>query len=136
MSLRDGGESARQVSAYARPPRARFQPGAWARPRHSPPATPNLRLPGGGHPAILRARGHGQSSIPPPQAPRRCARHLVDQYQTSTDPRNGITNDPNRADEPDYIVKLIAKVITVSRETQKLIAALPPLETNAAAPKV
>ncbi|MFI5394018.1 MAG: hypothetical protein ACHQ9S_00670 [Candidatus Binatia bacterium] len=33
----------------------------------------------------------------------------------STDARGGITNDPNRADEPDYIVKL---------ETQKLIAAL------------
>ena len=57
---------------------------------------------------------------------------VIDQYQTHTDPRSGITNDPNREDEPDYIVKLIGKVITVSLETQKLIAALPPLATDAA----
>ena len=60
---------------------------------------------------------------------------VIDQYQTSTDPRSGITNDPNREDEPDYIVKLIGKVITVSLETQKLIAGLPPLQTEEAAPK-
>ena len=60
---------------------------------------------------------------------------VIDQYQTSTDPRSGITNDPNREDEPDYIVKLIAKVITVSLETQKLIAALPPLHTDGATPQ-
>ena len=53
---------------------------------------------------------------------------VIDQYQTSTDPRSGITNDPNREDEPDYIVKLIGKVITVSLETQRLIATLPRLE--------
>jgi predicted helicase len=53
---------------------------------------------------------------------------VIDQYQVSTDGRSGITNDPNRADEPDYIVKLVGRVITVSLETQKLIAALPPLQ--------
>ena len=53
---------------------------------------------------------------------------VIDQYQTHTDPRSGITNDPNREDEPDYIVKLIGKVITVSLETQKLIAGLRALE--------
>ena len=53
---------------------------------------------------------------------------MIDQYHTHTDPRTGITNDPNREDEPDYIVKLIGKVITVSLETQKLVAALPKLE--------
>jgi predicted helicase len=53
---------------------------------------------------------------------------VIDQYQVSTDKRSGITNDPNREDEPDYIVKLIGKVITVSLETQNLIAQLPPLE--------
>lgn len=52
---------------------------------------------------------------------------VIDQYHVSTDKRSGITDDPNREDEPDYIVKLIGKVITVSLETQKLIAALPPL---------
>lgn len=54
---------------------------------------------------------------------------VIDQYQVSTDKRSGITNDPNREDEPDYIVKLVGKVITVSLETQKLVAALPPLDT-------
>jgi predicted helicase len=53
---------------------------------------------------------------------------VIDQYQVSTDARSGIINDPNRGDEPDYIVKLVGRVITVSLETQKLIAALPPLE--------
>lgn len=52
---------------------------------------------------------------------------VIDQYQVSTDTRSGITNDPNRDDEPDYIVKLIGRVITVSLETQKLIAKLPAL---------
>jgi predicted helicase len=55
---------------------------------------------------------------------------VIDQYQVTTDPRSGITNDPNRDDEPDYIVKLIGKVITVSLETQKLIARLPALSTD------
>jgi predicted helicase len=53
---------------------------------------------------------------------------VIDQYQVHTDPRSGITNDPNREDERDYIVKLIGKVITVSLETQKLIGQLPKLE--------
>ncbi len=55
---------------------------------------------------------------------------VIDQYQVSTDARSGITNDPNRADEPDYIVKLVGRVITVSLETQKLIGTLPALEVS------
>jgi predicted helicase len=55
---------------------------------------------------------------------------VIDQYQVSTDARSGIINDPNRGDEPDYIVKLMGRVITVSLETQKLIAALPALEVS------
>jgi predicted helicase len=50
---------------------------------------------------------------------------VIDQYKTHTDPRSGITNNPNREDQPDYIVKLIGKVITVSLETQRLIDGLP-----------
>ncbi|MFN4986289.1 MAG: type ISP restriction/modification enzyme [Ignavibacteria bacterium] len=42
---------------------------------------------------------------------------IVDQYQISTDKRSGITNDPNRDDDPTYIVRLIKKVVTVSVET-------------------
>jgi predicted helicase len=55
---------------------------------------------------------------------------IIDQYQVSTDKRSGITNDPNRADEPDYIVKLIGKVITVSVETVKVVRALPALHLS------
>lgn len=56
---------------------------------------------------------------------------IIDQYQVSTDKRSGITNDPNRADDPEYIVRLIGQVITVSLETVNLVkslAALPILD--------
>ena len=52
---------------------------------------------------------------------------VIDQYQVTTNARSGITNDPNRDDEPDYIVKLVGRVITVSLETQNLLAKLPRL---------
>jgi hypothetical protein len=52
---------------------------------------------------------------------------VVDQYQVSTDKRSGIVNDPNRADDPEYIVRLIGQVVTVSLETRKIIKALPVL---------
>ena len=52
---------------------------------------------------------------------------VIDQYQVSTDARSGIVNDPNRADDERYILRLIGQVITVSLETQQIIAALPPL---------
>ena len=51
---------------------------------------------------------------------------VIDQYQIKTDQRrSGITNDPNRADDKQYIIKLIKKVITVSLETVKLVKGLP-----------
>jgi predicted helicase len=46
---------------------------------------------------------------------------IIDQYQIKIDKRSGITNDPNREDEPDYIVKLIGKIVTVSLETVKIV---------------
>jgi predicted helicase len=49
---------------------------------------------------------------------------IIDQYQVSTDKRSGITNDPNRADDPQYIVRLIAQVVTVSLETIGLVDSL------------
>ena len=52
---------------------------------------------------------------------------VIDQYQVSTDKRSGITNDPNRPDDPEYILRLIGQVITVSLETVKIVAALPDL---------
>ena len=53
---------------------------------------------------------------------------VIDQYQVSTDKRSGITNDPNRPDDAEYIVRLLAQVITVSVETVKVVKTLPPLE--------
>ena len=52
---------------------------------------------------------------------------VIDQYQVSTDKRSGIVNDPNRADDPEYIVRLIGQVITLSLETMKIVKALPAL---------
>ena len=49
---------------------------------------------------------------------------IIDQYQVSTDKRSGITNDPNRADDPQYIVRLIGQVITVSLETAQFVRRL------------
>ena len=34
---------------------------------------------------------------------------IIDQYRVKTDKRSGIINDPNRADDPQYIVQLIGK---------------------------
>jgi predicted helicase len=58
---------------------------------------------------------------------------VIDQYQVSTDKRSGITNDPNRADDPQYILRLIGQVITVSLETMNIVKALPPLGVEQAA---
>ena len=52
---------------------------------------------------------------------------IIDQYRVKTDKRSGIVNDPNRGDDPQYILRLIAKVITVSLETVEIVAALPGL---------
>jgi predicted helicase len=50
---------------------------------------------------------------------------VIDQYQLSTDKRSGITSDPNRADDEEYVVRLVGRVVTVSMETVKLVKALP-----------
>lgn len=50
---------------------------------------------------------------------------IIDQYKIKKDPRSGIIDDPNREDEPDYIVKLIKKIVTLSLETLKIIKGMP-----------
>jgi predicted helicase len=52
---------------------------------------------------------------------------VIDQYQISTDKRSGVTNDPNRDDDKEYILRLIGQIITVSLETVKIVNALPEL---------
>lgn len=50
---------------------------------------------------------------------------VIDQYQVKVDKRSGIKSDPNRLDDPDYIVRLVGQVIRVSLETVKIVKALP-----------
>ena len=52
---------------------------------------------------------------------------VVDQYRVKIDKRSGIRNDPNRTDQPRYIVDLIASVITVSLKTMEIVKGLPTL---------
>jgi len=58
---------------------------------------------------------------------RSALKWIIDQYQVSTGKRSGITNDPNREDDPQYMLRLIGQVITVSCETVKIVRALPEL---------
>jgi predicted helicase len=53
---------------------------------------------------------------------------VIDQYQVTTDKRSGITDDPNRPDDPQHIVRLIEQVVTVSLETVRIVRGLPPCE--------
>ncbi len=70
---------------------------------------------------MLREAKHSRSRRTP------ALEWIIDQYQVSTDKRSGITNNPNREDDPTYILRLIGQVITVSLETASIIRALPVL---------
>ncbi len=50
---------------------------------------------------------------------------VIDQYQVSEDKRSGIRSDPNRVDDPEYIVRLVGQVVRVSVETVRIITGLP-----------
>ena len=39
-------------------------------------------------------------------------------------------NDPNRAEDPEYILRLIGQVIAVSLETVEIVKGLPALESS------
>jgi predicted helicase len=57
---------------------------------------------------------------------------IIDRYYVKTDKDSGIVNDPNdwsrEVGDPRYILDLLARVVTVSVETMKIVDALPPLE--------
>ena len=53
---------------------------------------------------------------------------MIHQYRVKTDTRSGIKSDPNRADDEQYIVRLIGKVITVSLETVEIVDGLSELK--------
>ena len=53
---------------------------------------------------------------------------LIDRYRVRTDKRSGIVNDPNRLDDPQYIIRLMGKVMAVSLETVQIVGSLPELK--------
>ena len=57
---------------------------------------------------------------------------IIERYQVKTDKASGIINDPNDwAEEqgnPRYILDLLARIVTVSVETVKIVKSLPSLE--------
>ncbi len=54
---------------------------------------------------------------------------IIDQYQVerAKDNPDTVLSDPNRADDEEYIVRLVGQVVTVSVETMKLVQSLPTL---------
>jgi len=49
---------------------------------------------------------------------------VIDQYKVYEDARSGIRSDPNRDDDPEYIVRLVGQVVHVSLETVRIVAGL------------
>lgn len=56
---------------------------------------------------------------------------IIDRYQVKTDKASGIVNDPNdwsrEVSDPRYIIDLLARIVTVSLETMRIVDSLPPL---------
>jgi predicted helicase len=50
---------------------------------------------------------------------------VIDQYQFNEDKRSKIRSDPNREDDPEYIVQLVGQVVKVSLETVRIVKGLP-----------
>lgn len=81
------------------------------------------------HTAVIVNRGLTLAGIPDAcfryrLGNRSALEWVIDQYQVTTDARSGITGDPNRVDDPEYIVKLVKKVVTVSVQTVELVEKL------------
>jgi hypothetical protein len=70
---------------------------------------------------------HGIVYTPQPLGNRSALEWVIDQYRVSRDEKGNLASDPNRMDDEEYIVSLIGKVITVSLDTLKTIALLPPI---------
>jgi predicted helicase len=47
---------------------------------------------------------------------------IIDPYQVAEDKRGRIRSDPNRPDDPEYIVRLVGQVVRVSVETVRIVA--------------
>ncbi|MCF6734875.1 type ISP restriction/modification enzyme [Blastococcus sp. KM273129] len=59
---------------------------------------------------------------------------IIDRYWVKTDKASGIVNDPNdwsrEVGDPRYIVDLLARIVTVSLETIRVVDSLPPLDVR------
>lgn len=54
---------------------------------------------------------------------------LIDRFEMKKDPASGIVNDPNTwSDDPRYVLDLIARMVTVSLETVRIVQSLPSLD--------
>jgi predicted helicase len=64
--------------------------------------------------------------------PRSAVEWIIDRFQVKTDKPSGIDNDPNdwsrEVADPRYIIDLLARIVTVSLETMKIVDALPTLD--------
>jgi len=67
--------------------------------------------------------------------PRSAIEWIMDRYQVKTDRASGIVNDPNdwsrEVGDPRYIIDLLARIVTVSIETMKIVDGLPALDIRA-----
>lgn len=67
--------------------------------------------------------------------PRSAVEWIIDRYQVKTDKACGIVNDPNdwsrEVRYPRYNLDLLARIVTASLGTMKVVDALPPLEIRA-----
>jgi predicted helicase len=61
---------------------------------------------------------------------------ILERYQVKTDKASGIVNDPNdwsrEVGNPRYILDLLARIVTVSVETVRIVKALPPIDFGTA----
>jgi len=72
------------------------------------------------------------AGIPPEAFDLRLGNHsalewVIDQYQLTEAPRSGVRLDPNRPDDPEYIVRLVGQVIDLSLETLATVRFCPAL---------
>jgi predicted helicase len=55
---------------------------------------------------------------------------IIERYQVTKDPDSGIVNDPNdwarEHEDPQYILNLLKRIVTVSVETMKIVKSPPP----------
>jgi predicted helicase len=52
---------------------------------------------------------------------------IIDQYRVRGQDGDGVYSDPNRGDDPEYIVRLVGQVIRLSMETIQIVDSLPKL---------